>query len=350
MLARAAHATAACLLLAVTSLAATAGCPQVVEPLSPPSSSSSSSSSSPSPSSSNTSRLVDVQPLEPDGEETAIAEESGRVAMDEDGMNGDDDKAPPCDGELDGGAMVKRANAFFLSGDKDGGVACLEEALTVDPQDNTARAALVKHYLDVNEGRLAHVYADELVREKPLDASARQMLGRALLQEKMWKEAIDAFALVVKAEPDNVYAHNNIGFAALQLGQLEVAREHLERCLSLEPQQGYMLNNLGVTYERLARFAEAHAAYSRAAELSPKYAQAALNRDRLQAALGQDDRILSAETLLRFREPVTADGVVDGSAHGADSDEAPVDGTGTGAGAVDPVAAAVDAATKGTGG
>src|SRR5690349_18269823 len=108
MLARAAHATAACLLLAITSLAATVtmtGCPKVVAPLSP-------------------APLVDVQPLEADVEEVAIADtgdESGN------GMNDghDDDDVAACDGAADNAAMVKRATAFFVTGDNDGGLACL---------------------------------------------------------------------------------------------------------------------------------------------------------------------------------------------------------------------------------
>ena len=63
-----------------------------------------------------------------------------------------------------------------------------------------------------------------------------------------------------------------------------------------------MLNNLGVAYERSGRHAEAHAAFARAAELSPRYAQAALNRDRLQRGLDQAQRIVSSETLLKFRD------------------------------------------------
>lgn len=95
-----------------------------------------------------------------------------------------------------------------------------------------------------------------------------------------------------------------------------------------------MLNNLGVTYERLGRHAEAHAAFSRAAELSPRYAQAKLNRDRLQAGLSQDERIVSAETLLQLRDAhAEADDTVGGDT-GADPAGAAVN-------------AAVDAATGG---
>lgn len=62
-----------------------------------------------------------------------------------------------------------------------------------------------------------------------------------------------------------------------------------------------MLNNLGVAYERAARHAFAHAAFARAAELSPRYAQAVLNRDRLQRGLAPEERLVSAETLAKLR-------------------------------------------------
>lgn len=234
----------------------------------------------------------------------------------------------------------KLGEAYLAAGDEDRGVPCLEEAVAREPGVGVARRALVKHYLAKADGERARVHAEELVRQRPLDAGARQMLGRAYMQEKMWKEAIASFALVVKDEPDNIFAHNNIGYSALQIGALDLARNHLERCLSLEPQQGYMLNNLGVTYERLGRSAEAHAAFSRAAELSPRYVQAKLNRDRLQGGLSQDDRIVSAETLLKMREPE----VVDGAVPRIETDD------GEGDEVRDAVDAAVDASTGPTGG
>jgi len=46
----------------------------------------------------------------------------------------------------------------------------------------------------------------------------------------------------------------------------------------------------------------ASAAFARAAELSPKYAQASLNRDRVQRGLDQGQRIVSNDTLLKLRE------------------------------------------------
>lgn len=212
----------------------------------------------------------------------------------------------------------KLGEAYLAAGDDVRGVPCLVEAVSIDTGLVAARKALVKHYLANDDGAAARMHADELVRQRPLDPSLRQMLGRALMQERMWKEAIAAFRLVVSEEPDNIFAHNNLGYSAIQIGEFEVAREHLERTLSLEPQQGYMLNNLGVTYERLGRSAEAHAAFSRAAELSPRYAQAKLNRDRLQAGLTQDERIVSSETLLHLREPSIVDGAVPAS-FGADA-------------------------------
>lgn len=221
--------------------------------------------------------------------------------------------------------------AYLAAGDDAQGIACLEEAVDGDPTSLAARRVLARRYLANNDGVRAREHIDEVLRQDPQDAAARQMLGRSFMQEKMWKEAIAAFALVVQTQPDNIHAHNNLGYSAIQIGELELARAHLERTLSLEPQEGYMLNNLGVTYERLGRHAEAHAAFARAAELSPRYAQAKLNRDRLQAGLSQDERIVSAETLLQLRETQT------------DAQDA---GAAEPSGA-DAVGAAVDAATGG---
>jgi Flp pilus assembly protein TadD len=274
MLARAKPFTphALLLLLSVTSLAiAIAACPKVPAPLT-------------------SSEVKTVEPEE-------AAEEGPQVAMDDDGGVG---AVATCDGVNGVDELQKRADAFIATGDVNGGIACLEEAVASDPKDTKARALLVKRALQHDDAK-ARVYAEELVRQVPLDVDAREMLGRAYLQQRMWNEAIASFDLVVKQKPDDVWAHNNMGFAALQVNKLDVAREHLERVLDLSPQKGYMLNNLGVTYERLGRDAEAHAAYARACELAPKYVVAHVNRDRVQAKLTQDQRIVSNETLLRMR-------------------------------------------------
>lgn len=225
--------------------------------------------------------------------------------------------------------------AYLAAGDDAKGLSCLEESVDGDPTSLAARRTLARRYLATNDPVRAREHIDEMLRQDPQDAAARQMLGRSFMQQKMWKESIAAFSLVVQGQPDNIHAHNNLGYSALQIGELELARQHLEHTLSLEPQEGYMLNNLGVTYERLDRHAEAHAAFARAAELSPRYAQAKLNRDRLQAGLSQDERIVSAETLLQLRD--------------ARSDE--VGAITDPAGDADPVGsavnAAVDAATGG---
>jgi Flp pilus assembly protein TadD len=192
--------------------------------------------------------------------------------------------------------------AYLRAGTIDRGVGCLEEAVAVDVDHKAARKLLVRHYLSAQAGTLARLHAEEWVRLAPQDPAARQAMGRAFSQVGMWKEAIDEFALVVEVQPDNAFACNNLGFAALQVGENERAVQSLERVLSLKPQQGFMLNNLGVAYERVGRTAEAHAAFARAAELSPRYAQAALNRDRVQKGLDHAQRIVSTDALLRLRD------------------------------------------------
>lgn len=209
-------------------------------------------------------------------------------------------------------------DAYLKNGSTERGVACLDEAVSVDVDNLLARRLLTRHFLAAQKGPQARQHAEEWVRLQPQDPNARQALGRAFSQVGMWKEAIDEFALVVDVQKDNAFAFNNLGFAALQLGDNERAAHSLERVLSLKPQQGFMLNNLGVAYERLGRTAEAHAAFARAAELSPKYAQAALNRDRVQRGMDHAQRVVSNDALLKLRDglfedvPPLGTGVADG--------------------------------------
>jgi Flp pilus assembly protein TadD len=193
-------------------------------------------------------------------------------------------------------------DAYLRAGVASAGVACLEEAVALDVDDEELRRILTRQYLSQADGTRARLHAEEWVRLAPQDPTARQALGRAYSQLGMWRQAIDQFTLVVAVQPDNAWAHNNLGYAALQLGDTPAAIEHLERAVDGHPQQAFMFNNLGVAYERSGHVAFAHAAFSRAAELSPKYAQAAENRDRVQKNLDESTRVAAAAQLVRFRD------------------------------------------------
>lgn len=237
-----------------------------------------------------------------DGDLVDHRAEGARLLARGDAMNaiGELKKALSIDSSAD--VWGQLGDAYLRVGDVERGLPCLDEAVTVDVDHLASRRLLTRHFLAAADGAHARQHAEEWVRLQPQDPSSRQALGRAFSQLGMWQQAIDEFALVVDVQPDNAYAFNNLGYAALQLGDNDRAVDSLERVLSLKPQQGYMLNNLGVAYERVGRTAEAHAAFARAAELSPKYAQAALNRDRVQRGMNQAQRIVSNDTLLKLRD------------------------------------------------
>jgi Flp pilus assembly protein TadD len=221
----------------------------------------------------------------------------------------------------DGSAAVwgLLGDAHLRAGATAAGVACLEEAVALDVDDEALRRLLAHQYLSQSDGAHARLHAEEWVRLSPQDPTARQALGRAYSQLGVWRQAIDQFTLVAAVQPDNAWAHNNLGYAALQLGDTTTAVEHLERAVDGRPLQASMFNNLGVAYERAGHVAFAHAAFSRAAELSPRYASAALNRDRVQKILDESSRVVAAARLVRFRDDVA----VDGSAMKDDTARAP---------------------------
>ena len=198
-------------------------------------------------------------------------------------------------------AWASLGRAYADLGARERAIRCLEQALVDDAAATQTRVALARVALDAKDTPRAARHVLELVRQAPLDPAVRQLEGRAALQAQRWRAAISAFELVVAAQPDNVYAHNNLGFAALQVGDLTSAREHMEQAVAAGAKEGFVFNNLGVVYERLGRVAEAYAAFARAAELAPRYASAALNRDRLQRNLTQEDRLTSADILLSMR-------------------------------------------------
>ncbi len=73
------------------------------------------------------------------------------------------------------------------------------------------------------------------LRDHPTYASARMVLGRALVEKGQLQEAEKEFALVLELSPGNVVAHRLLGDVAAAQGKRDEARERYETVLQLTP-------------------------------------------------------------------------------------------------------------------
>lgn len=196
----------------------------------------------------------------------------------------------------DGETWGALGESYLAAGQRERGVACLEEALKKDPKLAVVREKLARAYLTKDPGK-ARAHAEVLARTRTNDVGSHYVLGRAYMKLSMWNEAIASFERALTLDPTSSYAHNNLGYSALQVGRTELAVQHLEAILDLSPQAPYMMNNLGIAYEKVGRGADAYAAYLRALELQPDYVNAVVNKDRLHASLSDAEKAVALDIL-----------------------------------------------------
>ena len=79
----------------------------------------------------------------------------------------------------------------------------------------------------------------------------------SLFKEKKYKEAIDAFSLVLETEPDNADVYNNMGVAYAYEGDFEHAEKSYVRAIELDPEMAQAYINLSDLYYKAGDLASA---------------------------------------------------------------------------------------------
>lgn len=99
-----------------------------------------------------------------------------------------------------------------------------------------------------------------------------------LLQESgHYREAAQAYRLLLGEHPDHAGSHNNLGLALMALGELDEAVASFRRAVALQPAHAEAHNNMGVACRRMGKTQEALDCYAAALNCRPAYAQALLN-------------------------------------------------------------------------
>lgn len=139
-----------------------------------------------------------------------------------------------------------------------------------------------------------------VLRVRPDDPAALNLLGVLKLQSARGAEAAQLIGRAVAVRPDYAEAYNNLGLAQRNLGQLAEAVLSYERAIALKPDYPEALNNLATVLREQQRHGEALAACDRAIALKPDFAQIFNNRGatlnqmgRQQEALADIDRAIA---------------------------------------------------------
>ncbi|MFP4476407.1 MAG: tetratricopeptide repeat protein [Desulfatibacillaceae bacterium] len=161
-------------------------------------------------------------------------------------------------------------------GDVPRSIELLEKALLVDP---------AMHF--------AHLQLGLLLEETGRPAEARPHFTRAaaLLED------------VLRVRPLDATANNDMGVALLRLGELNKSARHFEKAIETRPEWATPRLNLGTSLAALERFAEAEKAFLQAVEIRPALTQAWQNLAALYMQTKQPEKAIPALRTLVRRDP-----------------------------------------------
>lgn len=137
---------------------------------------------------------------------------------------------------------------------------------------------------------------EEILRSRPLNDGARQLLGVIRVRQGRLDEGIGLLTAVTDSRRPDPEAHNNLGMSLQAAGRHAEAAAEYEKALKLRPGYAVALNNIGNALDNLGRRAEAIGRYREALAVEPRYAAACNN---LGAALMKDNRLEEALPELR---------------------------------------------------
>jgi tetratricopeptide (TPR) repeat protein len=129
---------------------------------------------------------------------------------------------------------------------------------------------------------------DDATQALQLDPSSGAYFDRGLARSGLgdYTGAVSDYTQALRFDPDSSEAYNNRAVAHGRLGDLPAAIEDYSRALQIGP-TALRYRNRGLDRARGGDSAGAIADYTRALELDPSYADAAYNRGRLRASIGE---------------------------------------------------------------
>jgi Flp pilus assembly protein TadD len=126
--------------------------------------------------------------------------------------------------------MHDAPNASMSAWEAQGAVACLEEALQINPNNDTTKLALAAAYIEGTGAPMSGVaILRDMVAKQPDHIPANLMLGRLSIQSGQFDKAVSRLEHVLKLDPKNREALYFLGEAYKGLGNKEKAVENFRK-------------------------------------------------------------------------------------------------------------------------
>jgi tetratricopeptide (TPR) repeat protein len=144
----------------------------------------------------------------------------------------------------------------------------LDRALAADPQNEKARLLLGLSCGDAGEIERARELLNDSIKSHGESFAARYGLGRLLISEQKWTEALEEFKSALRARP-SAEAHYALGCVYYQLGRTRQAAQYLFSAVELENNYAAAFYLLGLSLLRLGEKEQARVALSAVCKAEP---------------------------------------------------------------------------------
>ena len=183
----------------------------------------------------------------------------------------------PLDTRADATQLLQRGIAAAGRGAGDDAIACLRQAVALQPDLAAAQANLGLLLVALRRHAEAEPHLQVAVTLMPPDAALRNALGVAQEALQRFGEAEITYRTALEADPGMAEAHANLGNCLRRLGRLYEAEAHFVRAIELKPEYAVAHFNLGILFQDREEFDRAVAEYRQALACRPDFIEALNN-------------------------------------------------------------------------
>ena len=153
----------------------------------------------------------------------------------------------------------------------------LERALLLDPDMATAHNSLAMTFSAQDRFADAAASLQRAVALLPTYVEAHNNLGVVLKEQGLLEQAGHALRQALRHAPDFHLAHYQLGSVLHRQGRFTLAEQSLCRALALNPSSAVAHNNLGIVLHAMGRLVDADRCFRRALDMTPDFPEAHSN-------------------------------------------------------------------------
>jgi tetratricopeptide (TPR) repeat protein len=165
--------------------------------------------------------------------------------------------------------LTNLATALLRQDKVDEAIKQYETAIALAPEHGPARIGLANALHEKNDPVASVAYFEDAVKREPDSPGALTHLGKALIDAKRHKEALDILFKAMALQINYAPAHTMLGIAFHEMGMLEQAVQSHITAQMLDGENIYGLNKLADAYIKQRAFDKANDIYRRVIELAP---------------------------------------------------------------------------------